>query len=162
MRFLPAFPMIAFMPVSAVAAGSAGDTGGFSLVSSFIQMAASLAVVIGVILLFHYASRRWLKGGMAGSSRPGYIRVVENRYLAPKKSLMLVEVGGEYMLLGSCGDTINLIKQIDMIEEVEVIGEVASVPFREAFQEKLKNLATRLPVGAEVLAASLKKAGAQR
>jgi flagellar protein FliO/FliZ len=148
--------------MSAVAAGPVADVGGFSLVSSVIQMAASLAVVIGVILLFHYFSKRWLKGRMPGTARPGYIRIVENRFLAPKKSLMLVEVGGEYMLLGSCGDTINLIKQIDMIEEVEVIGEAAPVPFREAFQEKLKNLAARFPVGTEVLAASLKRGGLQR
>jgi flagellar protein FliO/FliZ len=148
--------------MNAVATGTLADAGGFSLLSSFIQMAASLAVVIGVILLFHHFSKRWLKGGMPGSSRPGYIRVVENRFLAPKKSLMLVEVGGEYMLLGSCGDTINLIKQINMLEEVEVIGEATPVPFREAFQEKLKSLAARFPSGAEVLAASLKKGGLQR
>lgn len=147
---------------AAEAASSASGTGGFSLLAGFFQMAASLAVVVGVILLFHYISRKWLKGGMSPGSRNAYIRVVENRFVAPKKSLMLVEVGGEYMLLGNSAEGITLIKQIEMIENIEIVGEASAVPFRDALQEKLKNLAGRLPVGFEGLAASLKKAEARR
>ena len=49
--------------------------------------------------------------------------MVESRFLAPKKSLMLVEVGGEYLLLGNCGDGVSLIKQVDMLEKIEVVEE---------------------------------------
>ena len=56
---------------------------------------------------------------------PKNVRVVETRFLGPKKSLVLVEVGGEYLLLGSTNDGISLIKQVDMIESVEVIEDLS-------------------------------------
>ena len=101
-------------------------------------MLASLAVVIGIILIFHYLSKRWTKSSLTGKTLPRHIRIVESRFLAPKKNLVLVEVAGEYLLLSSCGDNLNFIKQVDMIENIEIVGEIASVPFREAFQEKLE------------------------
>lgn len=160
MKYLAIPACLAVFPASATAAEyPAGDGGGFSFVSSFLQMAASLAVVIGVILLFHYLSKKWLKGPIQGNSRSGYIRVVESRFLAPKKSLLLVEVSGEYMLLSNCGDNINLIKQIDMIEEVEVVGEASSVTFRDALQDRLKGLAARLPAGCGAFSSALRKSG---
>jgi flagellar protein FliO/FliZ len=159
MRFLPIPAYIACCPASALASEPGGDAGGFSFVSSAVQMAASLAVVVGVILVFHYLSRRWMKGSIQGSTRAGYIRVVENRFLAPKKALLLVEVSGEYMLLSSCGDNINLIKQIDMIEEVEVIGEASPVSFREALHDRLKGMAARFPAGSGAFSSALRKGG---
>ncbi len=159
MRFLPVFPVMLLLARSAAAADAVGDGGGFSLFSGFVRMIASLAVVVGVIMIFHYLSRRWMKGVVPGSSHHGYIRIVENRFLAPKKSLLLVEVGGEYMLLSSCADTITLVKQIDMIEEVEVIEEMPRVPFLDALQDKIKALAVRLPAGVGPCPVPIKKGG---
>jgi flagellar protein FliO/FliZ len=48
---------------------------------------------------------------------------VESRYLGPKKALLLVEVGGEYLLLASSDTGLTLIKAIDMLEEIEIIDE---------------------------------------
>ncbi|HET6419115.1 MAG TPA: flagellar biosynthetic protein FliO [Geobacteraceae bacterium] len=159
MRFLQIPVYIAFCPVSALAAETVGEAGGFSLVSGTVRMVASLAVVIGVILVFQYLSRKWMKGPFHGGSRGGYIRVVENRFLAPKKALLLVEVSGEYMLLSSCGDNINFIKQVDMIEEVEIIGEESPVSFRETLQDRLKGLTARFPAAACTFPSVLRKGG---
>ena len=52
-----------------------------------------------------------------------HIRLIETRYLGPKKALLLVEVGGAYLLLSSSDTGLMLIKQIDMLEEIEVIEE---------------------------------------
>jgi flagellar protein FliO/FliZ len=52
-----------------------------------------------------------------------HIRLVETRYFGPKKALLLVEVGGEYLLLSSSDSGLTLIKQIDMLEEIEIIEE---------------------------------------
>ncbi len=52
-----------------------------------------------------------------------HIRLVETRYLGPKKALLLVEVSGEYLLLSSSDNQLGLIKRIDMLEEIEVIEE---------------------------------------
>lgn len=98
---------------------------GMSLIGSFVQMLASLAVVIGVIMLFSHLASRWLKN-TPSAGVPRYIRLVETRHLGPKKSLMLVEVGGEYFLLGNSAEGMQLIKQVDMLEEIEVVGSQES------------------------------------
>ncbi len=157
MKWLPFTSFAVCCPTFAMAAGAGGGDDGFSFASGAVHMIASLAVVVGLILVFQYVSRKWLKGPVAGNSRAGYIRIVESRFLAPKKALLLVEVSGEYMLLGSCGDNVNFIKQIDMIEDVEVIGDVSPVSFSEALRDRLKGLATRVPAGSGAFLSTLRK-----
>ncbi len=117
--------LVLFLPGAAYAAEETGTTG-FSFVTGFLQMIASLAIVVGVILLTYHLANRFLKGNLVKKSVPRYIRVVENRFLAPKKSLMLVEVGGEYLLLGSTETGLNLIKQVDMLETIEIVEELTA------------------------------------
>lgn len=124
MRIYPVLPVLLF-PAAAFAAEGTG-TSGFSFVSGFFQMVASLAIVVGMILLTYHLANRFLKGNLVKKSVPRYIRVVENRFLAPKKSLMLVEVGGEYLLLGSTETGLNLIKQVDMLETIEIVEELSA------------------------------------
>lgn len=119
------------LPGAAIA-GSDDGVAGFSLAGGILQMVASLAIVLGVILLCRHLANRFLGGSTTGKGVPRYIRVVESRFLAPKKSLMLVEVGGEYLLLGSTGEGISLIKQVDMLETIEVVEDL-SLPPRPAF-----------------------------
>ncbi|KAF0219408.1 MAG: hypothetical protein FD174_2107 [Geobacteraceae bacterium] len=120
--------------------------GDFTLMGGFIQMLASLAVVVGVILLFYYLSNRLFKSGPVAGGAPRYIRLIETRYLAPKKSLLLVEVGGEYLLLSNSGEGMKFIKQIDMLEEIEVVESpdfARLVP--GGLLDKLCGFVTRLP-----------------
>ena len=124
MRMFPVLPVL-FLPVTAFAAEGTG-TSGFSFVSGFFQMVASLSIVVGMIYLAYYLANRFLKGNLLKKSVPRYIRVVESRFLAPKKSLMLVEVGGEYLLLGSSDSGISLLKQVDMLETIEVVEELSA------------------------------------
>jgi flagellar protein FliO/FliZ len=100
---------------------SAGAAGGPDLAGSVAQMIGSLVLVVGIILVLYYLAGRFLKVPNGNSFR--YIRVVETRHLAPKKSLVLVEVGGEYLLLSSSGDGVSFIKQVEMLEEIEIVDE---------------------------------------
>jgi flagellar protein FliO/FliZ len=107
------------------------------MVGSLLQMLASLGIVVGMIFIARHLVNRLQKGGLRKGSVQKNVRVVETRFLGPKKSLVLVEVGGEYLLLGSTGEGISLIKQIDMIENIEVIEDLspsdgASNPLWEA------------------------------
>jgi flagellar protein FliO/FliZ len=124
MRFMPA-TLLLFAPCAAHAAELQGGATGFSVVAGFLQMLASLGIVVGMIFVARYLVIRFQKGGMSKGSVPKHVRVVESRFLGPKKSLLLVEVGGEYLLLGSTGDGIHLIKQIDMIESIEVVEDLS-------------------------------------
>jgi len=124
MRMFPVLPVL-FLPGVAYAAEGTGASG-FSFISGFFQMVASLSIVVGLIYLAYYLANRFLKGNLVRKSVPRYIRVVESRFLAPKKSLMLVEVGGEYLLLGSTDSGISLLKQVDMLETIEVVEELSA------------------------------------
>ncbi len=118
-------------PATALAAGQ-GSAGGFSFISGFFQMLASLAVVLGTVVVTQKLIKRLMGGGLVNRAAQSYIRIVENRFIAPKKSLMLVEVGGEYLLLSSTDNGLNLVKQIDMIETIDVVDDGgAGVPGRD-------------------------------
>ncbi len=142
---LPA--LILVLPTTALAADGAG--GGFSFASSLVQMCGALAVVLGLIYLLTHLSRRFMAGGGGVRGRKSHIRIVETRHLAPKKSLLLVEIAGEYLLLSNGSDGISLVKQIDMLEEIEVVELLdPTPPVRSRFQEKMEELVARLrPAG---------------
>lgn len=95
----------------------------FSLFASLVQMFGALAVVLGVILLIYYAASRWLRIFPPAGSSHRYIRVIETRYIAQKQSLVLVEVGGNYLLISSSPAGIQLLTQVDMLEEIDVVEE---------------------------------------
>ena len=113
---------LVLMPAVASAAEQAGQQ--FSFLASFLQMMAALALVIGLILVTWHFSGKLLRGLPVGHQlRSKHIRIIETRYLGPKKSLLLIEVGGEYLLLAN-GDTgLSLIKEISMFEDIEVLEE---------------------------------------
>jgi flagellar protein FliO/FliZ len=96
----------------------------FSFLASFLQMIAALALVVGLILITWHFSGKLMKGLPIGKQLLSkHIRLVETRYFGPKKALLLVEVGGEYLLLSSSDSGLSLIKQIDMMEDVEIIED---------------------------------------
>jgi flagellar protein FliO/FliZ len=133
------------IPTAARAADNPGS--GFSFASGLVQMCGALAVVLGIVYLLTHLSRR-MQGMTGAKGRRSHIRIVETRHLAPKKSLMLVEVAGEYLLLSNGSDGVSLVKQIDMLEEIEVVELLDAPPVRSRFQEKMEELVARLrPAG---------------
>jgi len=113
--------LLLLLPSIACAEGNTSQE--FSFLSSLLQMFAALAIVIGLILITRHFSGKLFKGIPTGRFVSKHIRLVETRYIAPKKSLILIEIGGEYLLLSNSGDNLTLIKQIDMLEEIEVLEE---------------------------------------
>ena len=99
----------------------------YSFFSSFIQMIAALAIVVGLILLTRHFSGKLLGATAATRFASKHIRLVETRYIAPKKALILIEVGGEYLLLASSEGGLTLIKQVKVIEEIEVLEDAGIV-----------------------------------
>lgn len=99
----------------------------FSFLSSFLQMIAALSIVVGLILITRHFSGKLLKGIIPNQQNSKHIRIVETRYLNPKKSLIIAEVGGEYFLLASTDTGITLLKDVSIIEEIEVLDEPVSL-----------------------------------
>jgi len=114
--------LLFILPTIASAAEGSGQE--FSFLASFMQMIAALALVVGLILITWHFSGKLMRGLPVGHQLLSkHIRLIETRYLGPKKALMLVEVSGEYLLLSSSDTGLAFIKQIDMLEEIEVIEE---------------------------------------
>lgn len=114
--------LILFFPTIVSAADGSGQE--FSFLASLLQMVAALALVVGLILITWHFSGKLMKRLPVGQQLISkHIRLIETRYLGPKKALLLVEVGGEYLLLSSSDTALTFVKQIDMLEEIEVIEE---------------------------------------
>jgi flagellar protein FliO/FliZ len=132
--------LLVLLPVMAQGAEGPDTSKGFSFLSSFFQMLAALALVIGLILLTYYIVTRLMR--KIPALRPGnqHIRVLEVRAMGPRKALILIEIGGEYLLLASSGEQLALIKRINMLEEIEVIEDP---PEQTAFISFLKRATSR-------------------
>ncbi|UFS72340.1 flagellar biosynthetic protein FliO [Geomonas sp. RF6] len=142
MRKLPIVTAVLALPATAVAAG-----GPFDLLGSVVQTVASLALVIGIILIIYHFAGRLMKLSHGGSAANRYIRVLETRHLSPKKSLMLVEVGGEYLLLSNSGDGVNFLSKLELLEEIEVVEEKSAsslIPGR--LKERVAGMLQELPL----------------
>jgi flagellar protein FliO/FliZ len=111
------------------------------MTGAVLQMFASLAVVVGIIYLLYYASNRWFKGLAMGKGGSGLIRIVETKYLAPKRSLLIVEVAGEYLLLGNSGDGMSLIKKLELDEDtIPAAPGIANEQTPEVFLKKFDGM----------------------
>jgi len=138
-------------PAIACAASGKGLEGG-SMTGAVFQMFASLAIVIGVIYLLYYVSNRWFKGMAGGRAGSGLIRVVETRYLGPKRSLMIVEVAGEYLLLGNGSEGVHLIKKLESGDEFESCNLDSSPQTNpEAFLKKFDGMLGKALTGLQTV-----------
>ncbi len=141
---MKSFAVAASLLVPAAAWGADGG----SVAGAVFQMTASLAIVIGLIYLAYYAATRWFKGMAGGTACSPLIRVVETRHLAPKRSLVIVEVAGEYLLLGNGGEGVQLLKKLENIDELATLNGAAPLrPVPELFRKTLDDMLGKIRGG---------------
>jgi len=99
------------MLLSAVPAEAATEATGIG--PALWQMSWALALVVGIILLLYALARRRFTSLRQG----GIIKVIEIRYLMPRKALALVEVHGRQFLLGLGGDRVELLSALPRPED---------------------------------------------
>jgi flagellar protein FliO/FliZ len=83
----------------------------FSLFNSSLKMIWGLLIVLGILLIIYGLVKKRVSLLQGGGK--GIIKIIESRHLMPKKSLFLIEVRGREYLVGSGGDSLNLIASID-------------------------------------------------
>lgn len=111
----------------AVAEAAQGSTAGS--LESVLRLLGALGMILGMILLLYAGSRRglsWLPKAGGGA-----IRILETRPLGPKKSLCLVQVRDQELLLGVSADRIELLCQV---------APAATSPFDDALQRQMEGL----------------------
>ena len=85
------------------------------------KMFSSLALVLGVMFLAFYAFRKLvLKNGLIGVNNEA-IKVWETGIISPRKTVSLVEVAGEVLVLGISNDNISLLSKIEDEKKIEKI-----------------------------------------
>jgi flagellar protein FliO/FliZ len=102
--------------------------------ASGVSMAKSilgLAIVAILLLTMYWGTQKWLAKRNEKNPHTN-IRVLTTHYLGPKKSLSIISVAGESILIGVTDHNINLIKSLSLLD-----GEIpAQVP--ENFQSSLE------------------------
>jgi flagellar biosynthetic protein FliO len=113
--------IVLLMPAAALAADEA-DTPG--LVFMTIKMFSVLAVVIGIMLICFNLLRKYMPQGNMLFSENKSMKIIETLYFGPKKSVVLIKVASEYILLGLSASEINYLKDIDLSDSEELkLGE---------------------------------------
>jgi flagellar protein FliO/FliZ len=80
------------------------------------RLVASLALLLVVAGGVTFAMRRWGRSRDKGG-KTARIDIMHQLHLGPRKSLALVRVSGEAMLIGVTDHNINMIKQVTLIDD---------------------------------------------
>lgn len=100
----------AFLAVTPTLA-AAGQAEPTALFPAIMKVVGSMGIILGLILLFYYLSRKGVT--LFPASRSGAIKVVETRYLMPKKAVSLISVRGREFLLGIGTDRVELLTPVN-------------------------------------------------
>jgi flagellar protein FliO/FliZ len=98
---------VLFLPAEVTASG--GEFG--NPTATVFKLIGALVLVLGIIFLLYALNRKGFNP--FNTSKSGEIKVVEMRYLMPKKALCLINVRGEDILVGVGTDRIELIARLD-------------------------------------------------
>lgn len=98
----------------------ASDTAGLpSAGSSLLHMVAGLLIVLALIAVLAWCARRF---GIVKSGAQGSVRVVAGTSVGPRERVAVVEVGGQWLVLGVAAGSVNLLASLP----AEVISQTAA------------------------------------
>lgn len=106
---------------------------------SLLQVLFGLAVVLGAIVGLAWLFKR-VSGGMLGAS--SRLRVVSGTMVGPKERVVIVELEGEWLVLGVTPQQVNLLSKLPRPEGAEQEAAPAAEPFArwlKAAMEKGRN-----------------------
>ncbi len=91
-----------------------------SLAASGFKMFYTLALVLGVMFLVFFIFKKTVwKHSLGGDKQ--LVKVLGSGFLGPRKTISLVEVAGEILIVGISGDTITLLSNIKDEKKIEKI-----------------------------------------
>ncbi len=83
------------------------------LLSTSLKMFYTLSIVLGVMFIVYYLFKRffWNNGSFGKDPKP--IKILSSGFLAPKKSIALVEISDQVLIVGISNDNISLLGNIE-------------------------------------------------
>ncbi|MDY7031479.1 MAG: flagellar biosynthetic protein FliO [Thermodesulfobacteriota bacterium] len=116
-----------------------------NLFSSTLKMIGSLAFVLAGILVTYWVVKKFLLKNSGVFSGGHLIRTLATSYLGQKKSVSIVEVAGELLILGVTSNHISLLTKIEDKERVEEIkGTAGQRNSQSSFEYQFKRMSSRL------------------
>lgn len=109
--------------------------------NELINMIGALFIVLALILFLLYLIRHFRLAPF-NKSRIPLIRLISTLNLAPKRGIAIVEVCGQWLVIGIGAENVNLISRFDRPSEAEE-SETESPIFGERFHSILRNISLK-------------------
>lgn len=110
-------------PAWAAAPPVEGPSPLWSLLQMLFGLAIVLAAIVGVAWLFR---RFTMGGGMLGRLQPA--RVVSGVMVGPHERVVIVELEGEWLVLGVTSRSVNLLKTLDKPPQQDAVNVTPATP----------------------------------
>jgi len=115
-------------------------------ITSVIKMFSALLLVLGIFMGSFYLLRRVLKRDVADPGKKN-IRIIDRSYIDVKKSVMIVEVSGQVLVLGVTNDQISLLTQIEDPENIAQLKNNTTTGGSRSFSSHLNRLLEKVKDG---------------
>ncbi len=100
----------------------------------FLKSLVMLGVVLALLAGALYALKFWMAGRKGPSSDTAVpFRVISTLFLGQKRNLAVVEVAGEYLVIGITTNTITCLTKLDSPDAVSSIKKMDTAPKRQFF-----------------------------
>lgn len=113
---IPSNPPLNFKDIRKRGAGEV-----LSPVSITVRTFAMFALVLAVMFLVFYLFKRFVLKNTIFGGNEKFVRVLGSGYLGARKNIVLAEVAGEILVLGTSNDHISLLTHIQDKEKIEQI-----------------------------------------
>jgi flagellar biosynthetic protein FliO len=113
-----------------------------SVLPSLTRIAVSLLVIIAIIYLTVFVLRKLSGNRLGGGKKGRTVQVVEQTYLAPKKSVCLLKLADRAVLVGVTDSTISFLTEFDW-DSLPQEGSEKSALSQKGFPGLLKEAVTR-------------------
>jgi flagellar biosynthetic protein FliO len=106
--------------------------------SETLSMVGSLVLVLLILVLAYFATR-WYARRVGGTGMGKHIKVIDKATLNPGTSLAVVEVGGQYYLLGVGDKSVRLLCELpgDFGQFAAEDPQQAATPFSQVLEQML-------------------------
>ena len=103
----------------------------------FARLLATLGVLVVTFAGASYGLKKWMAGRDGKMKQNTRIKILTQHHLAPKKSLLIVQVAGEAILIGMTDQNISMLKTLSLIDDE--IPESVPQNFNQSFDHSLND-----------------------
>lgn len=108
-----------------------------NLSMTILKAAGMLFVVLGFMIAVLYLMKRFTDKKF-GVGAPGVIKTLATHYITPKEKILLIEVMGERLLIGSTPQNLNFIATMKNADEFQFPEEKKPDFFKNILSKALK------------------------